>query len=144
MRICYLVVFCILALGCGEEVIKKPPNLIAREKMSDILYDLAMINAAKAINPHVLEENGVDPMKFIYRKYEIDSAQFVQSDIYYASLPIEYERLYKEVETRLEMEKTRLEEVRKQRNDSTRLEMENNVRTDTTGGLRKINQDTIP
>lgn len=144
MRRYCLLIFCFLAAACGEEVIEKPANLIARDKMTDILYDLAMINAAKAINPNILEENGVDPMLYVYQKYKIDSVQFVKSDIYYASIPVEYETLYKEVERRLDMEKTRLEEERKQRNDSTRLQMERKLESEADGGLRKINRDTIP
>ena len=48
-------------------------------------------------------------MTYVFSKYEIDSAQFVQSDLYYAAIPLEYEAIYEAVKERLETEKTRLE-----------------------------------
>ena len=110
--------------SCSEEAIKKPENLIPREKMSQILYDLALFNSAKSTNPGILEENNIEAMSYLYKKHGIDSAQFVNSDIYYASRPVEYEAIYKKVEQRLEREKDILEEERKRVSDSVRIEAE--------------------
>ncbi len=52
MRKIFLLILTFSALfSCGEEVIEKPINLIPKEKMIDILYDLAIINAAKSSGP---------------------------------------------------------------------------------------------
>jgi len=121
-RLLYIITFLFLVAGCNEKVIEKPEDLIARDKMVDILIDMALINAGKAIDPNVMEENRVDPMRYIYAKYEIDSAQFVRSDLYYAAIPFEYEAIYEAVEERLEAERIRLKEER-----------EKETKKDTTG-----------
>lgn len=110
--------FFTLFFSCNEKLIDKPENLIAREKMVEVLKDLALANAAKNTNIVVLRENDIEPTTYVFEKYGIDSIQFTQSDTYYASLPGgEYESIYKEVEQQLEDESKRLEEAR-QLNDS--------------------------
>ncbi len=143
MRLLLYTVCFALCLSCSEAVIKKPENLIPKDTMASILYDLAIIQAARTTNPKILEENQIEPMEYLYEKYRIDSVQFVQSDTYYASRPQEYEALYKIVESRLEREKEVLEEVRKQSNDSARLEMEAK-RQENALEIRKKAQDSIP
>lgn len=120
---CPTILFFIALLGllsCAEEVIQKPKDLISPQKMEEILYDLALLQAGKNTNPGVLEEHGIETMPFLYQKYGIDSAQFVNSDIYYASRPLEYEAMYSRVEARLEKEKETLEEERTRVSDSIR------------------------
>lgn len=113
-----LLGFFTLFFSCNEKLIDKPENLIAREKMVEVLKDLALANAAKNTNIVVLRENDIEPTTYVFEKYGIDSIQFTQSDTYYASLPGgEYESIYKEVEQQLEDESKRLEEAR-QLNDS--------------------------
>ena len=112
--------FLILIYSCNEKVIEPPKNLIAQEKMEEILYDLALINAAKSINKSVLETYDIEVMPYIFTKYGIDSIQFVESDIYYASIPEQYEQIYSTVSSRLEKERRLLEEQKQQRQDSIR------------------------
>lgn len=102
---------------------EKPENLISREKMIDILNDLALVNAAKTTNPAILIENGIDPTTYIFTKYAIDSLQFVESDRYYASIPEEHEKIYRAVEARLETEKNRIEKLRKIKDSIKAIEM---------------------
>ena len=118
-RVLYSFLMLSLVISCNEKVIEKPENLIPRDKMVDILFDMALINAGKAIDPNVMEQNQVEPMSYVYTKYEIDSAQFVSSDLYYAAIPLEYEAIYKALEERLESEKTRLEEEKEKDKDTT-------------------------
>lgn len=107
-----------LFVACGEEVIKPPENLIPKEKMTELLYELAILNAANGTNPALLEERGVETMSYLYKKYDIDSAQFVDSDIYYASKPMLYESMYEDIETRIKAVKKQLEDERKRKTDS--------------------------
>lgn len=118
-RILFLLAFLFVVAGCNQKVVKKPEDLIAREKMIDILFDMSLINAGKAIDPNVLEENQVEPMSYIYSKYGIDSAQFVKSDLYYAAIPVEYEAIYEALDKRLENERKRVEQERRQKTDTT-------------------------
>ncbi len=96
----YIIVFMLL-ISCGEELIPKPQNLIPKDKMADIIQEMVVVNAAKSTNSTVLAENNIDPTEFVFKKYGIDSLQFVESDRYYVSLPNEYEEIYKVVEERL-------------------------------------------
>lgn len=115
----FLLILTISTLfSCGEEVIEKPANLISKEKMIDILYDLAIINAAKSSGPKVTENTNFEPMEYIYNKYKIDSVQFVTSDLYYASLPLEYEDIYKKLENRIVKEKERFVKSGERKKDS--------------------------
>ncbi|MGB5203542.1 DUF4296 domain-containing protein [Eudoraea sp.] len=122
-KIFFLITFIIL-FSCGEEVIDKPVNLISKEKMIDILYDLAIIDAAKSTGPQVMENKNFVPMEFIYNKYEIDSMQFVSSDLYYASIPLEYEDIYKKIEDRIVKEKERFQKLGEKKKDSLIQEKE--------------------
>ena len=119
MRNIFLSIVIISALfSCGEEVVEKPVNLISKDKMIDILYDLAIINAAKSSGPTVMENMNFEPMDYIYNKYQVDSAQFVNSDLYYASLPLEYEDIYKKLENRITDEKERFVKLGERKKDS--------------------------
>lgn len=95
--------------SCAEKTIEEPENLIPESKMVDILYDLAIINAAKQTNANVLVENNVRTMPYLFTKYKIDSVQFADSNTYYAADPIAYEGLYKEVQSKLDTIKKQVE-----------------------------------
>lgn len=107
------ILILLLAYSCGEKLIEKPENLIPRDKMVLILKDMAILNAAKGVNLGILKDNGVEPTSYVLEKHDIDSALFVESDRYYASLPLEYEALYTEVEALLEEKRIQLEEENK-------------------------------
>ncbi|NNJ89346.1 MAG: DUF4296 domain-containing protein [Eudoraea sp.] len=108
----------VIGTSCVEKIIKKPDDLIPREKMTQLLYDLAILNAAKGTNSAILEVHFDSPTYFLFEQYGVDSLQFVHSDIYYASQPLLYEAIYKEVAAKLEKEKNEIEEARKKVNDS--------------------------
>lgn len=113
----FVVLWC---CACAEKVIEKPENLLSEEQMTDILYDLAVLQAAKSTNKAILRTNDINAMQFIYNKHGIDSAQLAASDLYYASLPLTYQTIYENVEARLEMQAKILEEARKEKTDSLR------------------------
>ena len=109
--------FILMLLSCGEELLKKPDNLIQKGTMVDILGDLALINAIKTNDMSVLQDREIDPTDFIFDKYGVDSLQFVASDRYYASLPEVYEEIYMAVADRMQRGKDSLETA-KRVNDS--------------------------
>ena len=109
-----LIIFVLLfTCSCAEELIQKPENLIPQDKMVLVLKEMAIVNAAKGTNIGKLKDNGIDPTTYVFDKFEIDSAQFVESDRYYASKPLIYETIYKEVETQLENQRLELEEQKR-------------------------------
>ncbi len=85
--------------SCKEESIPKPKNLIEKDKMEDIIYDLAILEAARTQNSSV--QNYVKPTEFIKNKYKIDSLTFAKSTQYYASDIKEYKKMYDAVKDRL-------------------------------------------
>ncbi len=130
--------------ACNEKVIEKPENLISKDQMALILYDLAIINAAKTTNPQYLINRNFESMPFIYRKYGIDSVQFVRSDIYYASIPDEYESIYKVVEARLELEKNEVDQRKTRISDSIRRIADEQRNKISQEQLKTKEQDTLP
>lgn len=118
----FFVVAILMLSSCAEELVEKPDNLIPEDKMVAVIKEMAIVNAAKATNLSKLRENGVEPTSFIFKKYEIDSAQFVDSDRYYASKPLQYENMYKKVESDLEDQRLKLENEKKIRDSLSLVE----------------------
>ncbi len=95
-----------LLLGCnGIDKPKKPKNLIGKEKMSEIMYDLYILNAAKGVNRKMLEANAIMPLEYLYKKYDIDSLQFAESNTYYAYDTEGYLAIIETVKKKLEKNK---------------------------------------
>lgn len=102
------VVFLILIMlffSCKEEAVKKPERLVDKEVMENIIYDLALLDAIKYNEPNTTENYKVNPKEYIFRKYKVDSAQFAQSNIYYASNFEEYKAMYDNVIKRIDGKK---------------------------------------
>ncbi|PWL40226.1 DUF4296 domain-containing protein [Flagellimonas aquimarina] len=124
MRKVIALFFLALFFSCGKKIIEKPENLIPQEKMVEILHDLAILNSTKSSFSHIIENRGIKVMDFLYEKHRIDSAQFSQSDLYYASVPLEYQAIYEKVEMKLDTRKATLENATKKRNDSAKKALE--------------------
>ncbi len=146
MKKAVLFIFCAVLVSCGEKVVKEPEQLISKEKMADILYDLAILTAAKNTSTDILVKNKIETMEYLYTKYGIDSVQFVENNLYYASIPSDYVAIYKEVDSRLEAVQKVMDEARKIKADSTRAARdkakENKVKS--AKELRLTVQDSLP
>ncbi|MDC6385108.1 DUF4296 domain-containing protein [Flagellimonas taeanensis] len=140
-KLLFLLVF-LMVVSCAEKVVEEPDNLIPKEKMVDILHDLAILNATKTTIGAKLDESGIDIMEFLYQKYQIDSTQFSESDLYYASLPLEYQAIYTEVETRLDKRQKAMEEATEKKNDSIRKA--NEKRSDSIRSAKILKDSIIP
>ncbi|QWX83238.1 DUF4296 domain-containing protein [Cellulophaga sp. HaHaR_3_176] len=118
-KLSFLLVL-ILLTSCAEDIIEKPENLISRDKMVTIFYDLAIVTAAKNTSDVVLKNNNIESMNYIFTKHDIDSIQFVKSDAYYASKTAVYKEIYQDVEARLKKVKAERGEqkVAKKKQDS--------------------------
>lgn len=95
----------LLLISCKKDVVATPDNLIEKDKMVDVMYDLSLLTAMRNQNPALLDSFKTSPNKYIYKKHQIDSAQFAQSNIYYAADYKEYKKMYEQVKTRLEENK---------------------------------------
>jgi len=118
-----LIIFVsLLIFACqGVDKPKKPKNLISKDKMVDVLYDVYVLNSAKSINKKVLESNGIQPERFLFQKHKIDSLQFAESNNYYAYDTKTYETIVEKVKERMENDKITydaLAEKEKEKQDS--------------------------
>jgi len=125
-------------LACnGSKNIEKPEDLISKEKMGHILYDLYVINAAKGVNRKLLEKHRFIPETYVLTKYDIDSIQFAKSNSYYASDIEVYKDIVEKVKSRLEKEKEKFEDIRRKETDSTK------ARRDSINAIGNKKKDSI-
>ena len=103
----------ILFFSC-QEAVEKPNNLISEDKMINILYDIALLEGIKS--DYSLNQQSLDPEKFIYKKYKIDSLQFVQSNAYYASDVQNYKEMYQKLTVKIDLKKTAVDSLLKVKN----------------------------
>jgi hypothetical protein len=92
----------ILLIACNTPA-EKPKNLIEKDKMVNILYDMALLDAIKTQNIG----GGISTKRaneYIYKKYKVDSIQLLKSNKYYASDLDEYKKMFETVKTKLDEE----------------------------------------
>ena len=94
--------------SCNTSSVEKPKNLIGKDKMIDILYDISLLEAIKTqnINGGI---TGKMSNQYIYKKYKIDSIQFVKSNKYYASNIEEYKKMFEKIKERLNTETLKID-----------------------------------
>lgn len=106
-----------VVFACQNTVVEKPDNLIDKDMMVDIIYDLSLLEAIRSSNYGSLESRKIDPTTYIYKKYKIDSLQFAKSDRYYASDIDVYSGIYDRVSKRLENNRNAIDSVSKAKLD---------------------------
>lgn len=97
-----LLAFLLVFISCTS-AIEKPKKLIEKDKMVDILYDIALLEAIKSQNVN----GGISSKKaneFLFQKYKIDSLQWEENNKYYAADIEEYKKMYEEVKQRIQEE----------------------------------------
>ena len=104
-KIVWFLVISLLLAGCNSAPVKKPENLIDQEKMTNILYDLTLFEVIKAQRKYDSVVDWIGPKELIFKKYDIDSTQFAQSNQYYVSQIDIYKKMYDDVAARIESEK---------------------------------------
>lgn len=137
MKKIIVILIGILIVGCsGSNRPPKPDNLISKETMSDIIYDVFLLNAAKGINKRILEQNGVFPQEYVYKKYKIDSLQFALSNDYYSYDTKSYEAIMAKVKLKIEEEKKKNEALilKEERIKDSLIEVKN----------RDLKSDSLP
>ncbi|TYB70667.1 DUF4296 domain-containing protein [Bizionia saleffrena] len=101
---------CVLALfvlsGCYDvERPEKPNNLLSEDQMVAVISDMAILSSAKGVNKKRIEENGIVPDQYIYKRNNIDSLSFAASNVYYAFDIETYNRIYTRVKDTLNKKK---------------------------------------
>ena len=115
MKKVFLVMITLFFMSCNNLDMKKPSNLIPENQMVEILYDLVLMNSAKSVNKQLLEKNIQNPQAYIYKKYNIDSLQFVESNAYYSFKSDVYKSIYEKLELKLTTQKTAHEALVKEK-----------------------------
>jgi hypothetical protein len=110
-----LMLVLVAFLSCKEDTIKKPNDLVDKETMVNIMYDISLFDAIKYQSPATLDSAKITAPKYIFKKYKVDSLQFAQSNKYYATDFKEYKKMYEEVNTRLKDKKGVLEAKKKKK-----------------------------
>ncbi|MFM1878612.1 MAG: hypothetical protein RLZZ241_1478 [Bacteroidota bacterium] len=124
-----LSIFVLLFAACAEKQVKQPEQLLSREQMVNVLYDIAALSAIEGNYPNALERNDIRIMEFVYTKYGIDSLKFAASDLYYASIPAEYEAIYEALEARMGRERDSISEAMRSVNEKSRANLQTNQNT---------------
>ena len=124
-------------IGCRkEETVKTPKKLIDKAVMVNVYYDLAILDASKYQMMSKTEYQKITPKEFIFKKYKIDSAQFSQSNIYYASFVEEYKTMFDQVEERLQANSDNMDTIIKRKQETVKL----NAKTHSKSSAEKVAQ----
>ena len=92
-------------LSCSHNTIKKPDQLIGKDKFVKILTDIYIIQGMDldAINPEdsIKKITQTDLYYSILKKYSVADTVFIRSLIYYSSFPKNYEKMHVEIMNKL-------------------------------------------
>lgn len=118
-----LYFFVLSVVSCNQKAADKPDNLIAEDKMAEILYELSVINASRSFRTSNANEV-MDINATFFDFHGIDSLQFAVSNAYYASQPKQYLKIVERAEDLLEAQKDSLVGIKKnQQIDTAKVKM---------------------
>ena len=102
MKIHMYLVLIFFFMSCSSKVnYEAPEDLIPRQQMIDLLYDMHLAQGtSKVQNIHLEKDRNY--MSLVLEKHKIDSVRFASSNLYYISKAQEYEEIFEEVERRLD------------------------------------------
>jgi len=97
-------------VGCKQ---KMPPNIIAPDKMKNILYDIHVTDGyiSTIAMPDSSKKVAAAYYKGIYKKYGIDSAKYAESMNYYYKHPQDLDKMYKSIAQRLAKQQKAMEKA---------------------------------
>lgn len=109
MRKIFYTIILFSLFSCNDNPVSTPDNLLGEEVMVDILYDIAILQAAEGYVPEELNSKNIKVDSFIYDKYEIDSITYYQNHKYYAADVKKYKKMYTEVIDRIDSKSKKFE-----------------------------------
>ncbi len=101
---------CLLSLISCKKELEKPKNFIEKDKMTDVLYDMALLNGMESMGAFYADTTAsIITASSILKKYKIDSLTFVENNRYYIELEDEsYFQIQEAIKKRLEVKKEQL------------------------------------
>ena len=130
MRILHFLAFLLILQSCNKNAYEAPVDLIPEDQMVEVLSDLMILNSAQGANKKILEDRLKNPLGYVFKKYNIDSTQFENSNAYYARNIDQYSLIYQRVKEKLDAKKQRIQK---------RIEIQNKV----ADSLRKLKSDSL-
>ena len=100
-----LVIVSVIMFSCGGSTVEKPERLLSEDEMTNIIYDITMIQAFRSVKPEVLDYNNIKGQEYIFKKYKIDSLTFAQNNAWYTANMDKYEAIQKKVTERIKKER---------------------------------------
>lgn len=138
MKNCIVIILVLfLSVSCKKELVKQPAKLIEKEKMIDIMYDLSLLDAMKYQNPISLDSVETNPVKFILKKFKVDSLQFAQSNMYYATDYESYKEMFDEVGKRLAVNQRATDSIMKIEDKKAAKEKKNKAKDSIKEAVKK-------
>ena len=104
-----------LLLSCSDKPVAKPDNLLSKETMEDIIYELAILQAAETYKPQTLTDSNIKIKQYVYKKYNLDSTTYFQNYKYYASDVKAFKKLYSRVNERIISQKNEIDTLLKEK-----------------------------
>jgi hypothetical protein len=139
-KVIFLSVLLVCTIGCKKELIEKPEDLIAKDKMTEILYDISLLYASKGVNTGQIDFQRVSIEDFIYKQYGVDSTQVANSTIYYSSKPDEYLKMYEYIQERLKAAKDTIIARRKALKESNAASEREKFKADSLERERELRE----
>ena len=115
MKKLIFIFIAVLAISCNDKPVSKPENLLSKEMMEDIIYDMAILQAAESFKSQNLSDNNIKIKEFIYKKHKIDSVTYFQNYKYYASDIKSFKKIYKKVNERIQNQKNEIDTLLKEK-----------------------------
>ena len=113
----FFITLLFLVSCTSNTIYKAPKDLIPKDTMELLLYDLNLVNSSKHKKNIKLQK--INYMPLVYEKYKIDSTRFKESNIYYISTIDTYETIFEAIKLRLKAEKEKYATIKKEK-DSIR------------------------
>ena len=102
-----IFILLILTISCSDQ--NSQTDLMSEEQMVDFLLDINIINSSRAYrNNSDLNYYNIKDI-FLYKKHNIDSIQFVNSNSYYSSKPKKYLKIYSQLQKKMRSIKDSIE-----------------------------------
>ena len=92
----YLIIL-IFIFACSSNA---PENLISEKKMESIIFDIMILNASSSYDLKI--DNNMISDELIFRKHNIDSIQFYESELYYSQNPRVHFNIYSNVKRKIQ------------------------------------------
>lgn len=105
MRVALFFFSIMLLIACSRPEVIVPSTVISRDSMISILSDMHLAEAAIQLrnlgSSDTARAESYARYRYVFRKYNISAEQFRQSFSFYRSQPEYFNKMYKEVITRL-------------------------------------------